>query len=165
MSSDLPQYIAPERLAKEGVRLEGQVRLHDMARLAKLLTDGSGTVNLRLDFCRTDNGVTCITGSYETDLQFACQRCLEPVTVKLKETINIGITFEEAANKLPASAEPLVLMQDTILLADFVEEEILLGLPISPMHDLQECAAGEQAKLRDNPASNPFHVLKRLKSA
>lgn len=164
MSSDLPQYIDPERLAIEGVHLEGQVGLNEMARLAKLLAVSQGMVSLKLAFSRTENGLTCITGSYETEMQLTCQRCLEPVTVKLAETINVGITFAGSANKLPASAEPLVLTEDTILLADFIEEEILLGLPISPMHDLQECAAAEQVRHSDNTASGPFQVLKNLKS-
>ena len=164
MSSDLPQYIDPERLAIEGVHLVGQVGLNEMARLAKLLADSRGIVSLKLAFSRTESGLTCITGSYETEMQLTCQRCLEPVTVKLAETINVGITFAGSANKLPASAEPLVLTEDTILLADFIEEEILLGLPISPMHELQECAAAEQVRHSDNTASGPFHVLKTLKS-
>lgn len=164
MSSDLPQYIDPERLAIEGAHLEGQVGLNEMTRLAKLLADSRGMVSLKLSFSRTENGLTCITGSYETEMQLTCQRCLEPVTVKLAETINVGITFAGSANKLPASAEPLVLTEDTILLADFIEEEILLGLPISPMHELQECAAAEQVRHSDNTASGPFHVLKNLKS-
>lgn len=164
MSSDLPQYITPERLAIEGVYLEGQVGLNEMTRLAELLADNRGTVNLKLVFSRSENGLTCVTGSYETELQLTCQRCLELVTVKLAEMINVGITFAGSANKLPASVEPLVLVQDTILLADFIEDEILLGLPISPMHDLQECAAGERFIRRDNAASSPFHVLEKLKS-
>ena len=164
MSSVLPQYIAPERLAKEGAHLEGQVKLHEMTRLAKLLADSRGAVNLRLAFCRTENGLTRITGSYETKLRLTCQRCLEPVTVTLEETVNVGITFEGSKNKLPASVEPLALEQDTLLLADFIEEEILLGLPISPMHELQDCVAAEQARSGDNAASGPFHVLKNLKS-
>lgn len=164
MSSDLPQYIDPERLAIEGVHLEGQVGLNEMTRLAKLLADSRGMVSLKLAFSRTENGLTCITGSYETEMQLTCQRCLEPVTVKLAETINVGITFAGSANKLPASAEPLVLTEDTILLADFIEEEILLGLPISPMHELQECAAAIQVRHSDNAASGPFQVLKNLKS-
>lgn len=165
MSSDLPQYIDPERLAIEGVHLEGQVGLNEMTRLARLLADSRGMVSLRLAFSRTENGLTCITGSYETEMRLTCQRCLEPVTVKLAETINVGVTFavSGSANKLPASAEPLVLTGDTILLADFIEEEILLGLPISPMHELQECAAAEQVRQNDNAASGPFHVLKSLR--
>ena len=165
MLSDLPQYIAPERLAKEGAHLEGQVKLHKMTRLAKLLNDSQGAVSLRLAFCRTESGLTCITGRYETDLQLTCQRCLEPVAVKLAHNINVAIAFEGVANKLPASVEPLVLVQDTILLADFIEEEILLGLPISPMHDLQECAAGDHFIQRDKAVSSPFHILKELRKS
>ena len=164
MSSDLPQYIDPERLAIEGVHLEGQVGLNEMTRLASLLADSRGMVDLKLVFSHTENGMACITGSYETELQLTCQRCLEPVTVKLAETINVGVTLAGSANKLPASAEPLVLAGDTILLADFIEEEILLGLPISPMHELQDCAAAKQVRHSDNAAPGPFHVLKSLKS-
>lgn len=164
MSSELPQFIAPGRLAKESVRLEGQVELHKMARLAKLLTDTRGTVNLELFFFRNEDGLTCVTGRYDTALQLTCQRCLEPVTVKLADKINVGITIEGASNKLPASFEPLVLAQDSILLADFLEEEILLGLPISPMHELRDCSAGELVISSRNAVSSPFQVLETLKS-
>ena len=163
MSSVLPQYIAPGLLAKEGAHLEGQVKLRGMTRLAKLLADSRGAVNIRLAFRCTENGLTRITGSYETDLRLTCQRCLEPVTVTLEETVNVGIIFEGSENKLPASVEPLALARDTLLLADFIEEEILLGLPISPMHELQDCVAAEQARPGDNAAPGPFQVLKSLR--
>ena len=140
------------------------MELHKMARLAKLLTDTRGTVNLELFFFRNEDGLTSVTGRYDTALQLTCQRCLEPVMVKLADKINVGITFGGASNNLPASVEPLVLMQDSILLADFLEEEILLGLPISPMHELRDCSAGELVISRRNAVSSPFQVLETLKS-
>lgn len=135
-----------------------------MARLTELLADTRGTVDIELFFYRNEDGLTCVTGNYDTVLQLTCQRCLEPMRVKLANNINVGITFEGASNKLPAPFEPLVLMQDSILLADFLEEEILLGLPISPMHALQECSAGERIISRSNAVSSPFQVLETLKS-
>lgn len=135
-----------------------------MTRLAKLLTDTRGTVDIELFFYRNEDGLTCVTGNYDTALQLTCQRCLEPVTVKLADKISVGITFEGALNKVPASFEPLILMQDSILLTDFLEEEILLGLPISPMHELRDCSAGELITPRRDAVSSPFHVLETLKS-
>lgn len=164
MSSDLPQYIVPERLAKEEVQLEGQIELNKMPRLVKLLTGSPGRVDLELVFHQAENGLIYISGRYDVDLPLTCQRCLEPVTVTLSDTISVGITFEGSTDSLPASVEPLVLTQETMLLADFVEDEILLGLPISPMHELRDCAAKEQVTQRHDAASSPFQVLQKLKS-
>ena len=165
MPSELPQSIAPERFAKENVRLQGQIALQNMKRLARLLAGTEGAVNLELDFCRTEDGLSCITGRYDTDLLLTCQRCLEPMKVKLADTINVGILVEGASNKLPASLEPLLLVQDSILLADFIEEEILLGLPISPMHQPGDCPAADVAiPRRYGAVTSPFQVLETLKS-
>ena len=135
-----------------------------MTRLTKLLVDSEGAVNMKLTFWRAENGCACITGSYDTELQLLCQRCLQPVTVQLNHDINVGITFEDAKEQPPASMEPLTLMQDTMLTADFIEEEILLGLPISPMHELQDCAAEQPLTQRHQAAAGPFQVLEALKS-
>lgn len=136
-----------------------------MPRLAGLLSDNRGMVHLKLAFSRSGDGIVCINGGYRTDLLLVCQRCLEPFAVKLAHTINVGIVFEGTTlKKIPASLEPLVLKQETMQLADFIEDEILLGLPISPMHRLEDCAAGTQAAARDPVGSGPFHILKKLKS-
>ena len=165
MSSDMPQSIAPESLAETGACIEGRLELNKMTRLAELLMDSRGMVDLKLAFSRSENGITSISGRYETNLQLVCQRCLEPFTVNLAHKINVGIVFEGTTlKKLPETLEPLLLKEETIVLADFVEDEILLGLPISPMHDLEDCAAGEPAMERSHVGSNPFHILKELKS-
>ena len=164
MSSDMPLTIAPERFAETGACIEGRLELGKMTRLTGLLGDSQGTVDLKLAFARSGDGITCVTGSYETNLQLICQRCLEPVAVYLANKINVGITFAGTTTKLPASMEPLVLEQETMLLTDFIEDEILLGLPISPMHRLEDCAVSGPATGRNPAGSSPFHVLKELKS-
>ena len=162
MPSDLPHTIVPERLAREGVCLQGQLELCNMARLATLLPDNRGTVSLKLMFSIAGNGVTCIRGDYAVRLQLVCQRCLEPVTVSLTDTINVGIAFPDTTQQLPAPVEMLALTQETMSLTDFVEDEILLGLPIAPRHELEDCAAGRYTAERRQVAPNPFHVLKTL---
>ena len=165
MFPDLPYKIVPGRLAEAGACIEGRLELSKMPRLAELLNDNRGVVDLKLAFSRSGDGITCINGGYRTDLLLVCQRCLEPFAVKLAHAINVGIVFEGTTlKKIPASMEPLVLKQETMQLADFIEDEILLGLPISPMHRLEDCAAGTRAAERDPAASGPFHVLKKLKS-
>ena len=165
MSPDLPYKIAPGRLALAGACIEERLELSELPRLADLLSDNRGAVDVKLTFSRSEDGITCITGRYKADLQLVCQRCLEPFAVQLAHTINVGIAFEgTAVKKIPASLEPLVLKQETMQLTDFIEDELLLGLPISPMHRLEDCVAGKPA-MESNPAgSSPFHILKTLKS-
>ena len=163
MPSDLPHTIAPERLAREGVRLQGQLQLRDMSRLAPLLSDRQGVVDVTLAFSRPERGFTCITGNYATRLELVCQRCLEPISVSLAAGISVGITVPDKMKQLPGSLEPLVLTGETMLLTDFIEDEILLGLPLAPMHEPEECAAGKQFSERKLSVPNPFHVLKTLK--
>ena len=136
-----------------------------MTRLTGLLNDTRGMVDLELAFRRAEDGTTCISGRYETNLQLVCQRCLEPFAVNLANTINVAITFEGAVlDKLPVSLEPLALKQETMLLSEFIEDEILLGLPIAPMHRLEDCTAGESGRKHNPVEANPFHILKELKS-
>ena len=166
MSSDLPHIIAPERLARAGVRLQGQLQLCAMSRLAALLADDRGTVRLELTFSLAEHGVVRINGDYATQLRLVCQRCLEPVTVSLTDTIDVGIVFTAAARQLPGPVETLVLTQDTMVLTDFIEDEILLGMPIAPKHEHQTvpagCCADEQIAQPEQAEPNPFHVLKTL---
>ena len=136
-----------------------------MTRLSELLMDSRGMVDLKLVFCRSEDGIRSITGRYETNLQLVCQRCLEPFTVNLARKINVGIIFEGATlKKQPETLEPLVLKQETIVLAEFIEDEILLGLPLSPMHNPEDCAAGEPAKEYSQAGPGPFQILKELKT-
>ena len=135
-----------------------------MTRLTELLSDSRGMVDLKLAFSRSEDGIVCISGRYETNLQLVCQRCLEPFALNLTHTINVAVTFAGVATELPVSLEPLALKQETMLLSEFIEDEILLSLPISPMHRLQDCAAGEPAMERNPVRASPFHMLKELKS-
>ncbi len=164
MSSDLPQFIAPARLAEATACIEGRLDLRNMDRLRGLLNDSQGVVDLKLAFSRDEHGFACITGRYETNLQLVCQRCLEPFATKLTHSISVGIVFDRAElNKLPETLEPLLLKQETLALSEFIEDEILLGLPISPVHRLKDCAADERVRKYGNVEENPFHVLKELK--
>lgn len=166
MSSELPHIIAPERLARAGVCVQGQLQLRAMSRLAALLVDDRGTVSLTLAFSLAEHGAVRVSGDYATQLRLVCQRCLEPVTVSLADTIEVGIVFTEAARQLPGPVETLVLTEETMVLTDFIEDEILLGMPIAPKHEHQTapagCCADEQIAQPEQAEPNPFHVLKTL---
>lgn len=161
----LPQYVCPQRLAESGERIAGQLELRDMRRLRELLYDESGTVTFHLDFEMSEQGFVRIAGGYSTCLRVVCQRCLEPLEFGLERPIEVAaVPAAEVSGRLPASVEPLTLEEDDRLhLAGFIEDEILLGLPIAPMHEEGQCRVLARPEEGDPDASHPFAVLRNLK--
>ena len=164
MAPALPRLIAPVRLAEARGRLEGRLPLRDMTRLCEVLGDASGEVSLRLAFDRDEQGFARVIGGYEAELELVCQRCLGAFAVKQACEIRVGVVFDSAEiNELPGALEPLLLEQETIALSEFIEDEILLGLPIAPLHPPAACSV---AVADGDPAldkENPFHALQALR--
>ena len=159
-----PQFIEPERLADEEQVLAGRTDLQAMPRLQALLAEAQAEVSFNLGFSRDPRGFVAIRGEYDTVLMLRCQRCLEPLPAHLHKAIGIGwINAQKDAGLLPADLEPLLASAPRIALADLLEEEVLLGLPMAPRHADQDCPAA--AVLRDlhGHRENPFAVLKDLK--
>jgi uncharacterized protein len=95
-----------------------------------------------------------------------CQRFLQPVALELELSRPLRFVADEAtAAALDAESEDDVLVASRSLdLHELVEDELLLALPLVPMHD--RCprplpmAAGDAAT---EPAPNPFAALAVLK--
>ena len=105
----------------------------------------------------------------DTRLPLICQRCLGPVEIAV--TVEQSFRFvgsEEAAEAQDEESEEdvLALSQD-FSLADLIEDEVLMALPVVPRHD--ECPVAIKLEVVDpgfEAASaekrNPFSVLAKL---
>jgi len=166
MSPVLPQTIEPLRLARAGKKLSGQIPLSVMRRLTGLLHDDHGLVSFSLDFARDDaEKAWCITGAIETVLHTQCQRCLGLLNLQLNNRISLGIVTSRAeADALPDKYEPLFLDEDeTIVLASLIEDELLLAIPISPMHATDECEETPILDaMKEESGNKPFADLKKM---
>lgn len=99
-----------------------------------------------------------------------CQRCLEPVALDLHIDRALRFVADEAtAEALDADSEDDVLaLPRSLDLHDLVEDELLLALPVVPMHgacphELPVTAGLELTEEEPAPAKNPFAVLGGLK--
>jgi uncharacterized protein len=99
-----------------------------------------------------------------------CQRCLEPVAIDLDLARALRFVADEAtAEALDAESEDDVLaLPRSLDLHALVEDELLLALPLVPMH--AQCpqrlplSAGKLAgEADDPPTTNPFAVLGGLR--
>lgn len=146
MLKQLPFSIDPYRLAAQGQFLKGRLALATMQRLASSLVNTAGDVLIELNFA-TDKDVqnrtvSIIKGSIRAALEVQCQRCLDAVTLQQEIAISLGLVRSlNDAEQLTSDYEPLVMAQTQheLLLSEFVEDELILSLPIVATHPQGEC--------------------------
>ena len=123
-----------------------------------------------------------IDGRVEAALRLTCQRCLQPMAWPVAAVVSITVVeTERAFDQLAATREPLLLTADRQRLSDVIEEELLLAIPLAPMHaegdlcvihdavdtvDGISGVTGDRVSASDGEHSrhpNPFAVLASLK--
>ncbi len=177
MSSPLPDVANPRRLCDLGKHFSGSLALSSLSRLAPLLASTEGEVLYELRFDRGDRGSARIDGWIETTMQVACQRCMEPMPLAVRSEISLAVVAgPEEAERLPDELDPLLLEKDeSIPLSDLLEDELLLALPVAPVHPVEACGlrladfcdepeVGLVDADADEEKVNPFAQLAELKS-
>ena len=101
-----------------------------------------------------------------TALALQCQRCLAPVDVEVALHRRFRfVAGEAAAAQLDAESEEDVLALTRALdLQELVEDELLLALPLVPMHaQCPEPLPKPKADRESETISNPFAVLASMR--
>ena len=166
----LPREINVLRLCEQGLTLKGDLPINKMSRLCPMLTEDTGEVVFELHFGKDAEGLRAITGHIAATVHMNCQRCLAPATFELNDAVALSpVLSEKQVDSLPSHYEPLVVEQDEQSLLDIIEDELILRLPIVPMHDedSEECLSHETveavAEEDESKKDNPFAVLSQLK--
>ena len=141
--SNLPETIRPLELVRQLARVEGDMEIAGMKRLAGRLADSGGTVHADLRFGRDAGNVRYVRGRIRTRLTLTCQRCLEDLCFPVDIAVSLGIIGAAGeAESLPGEYEPLLLDEsETMRLGDLIEDELILALPIVARHGREECSA------------------------
>ena len=172
MPPELPETIDPMRLAKTGKELSGSYDLRQFDRVNASIKDESKVqLSFKLKFSRDDkNQLFSVVGELQTTLPLVCQRCMQPMQHQLSVNIKMAIVSNEAeAESLPTEFEPYIDTGVPVKLQDFIEDELLLAMPLVSLHKEQECPAADKfkhvAKFEDEQIAkeNPFAELKNLK--
>lgn len=170
MSRRIPEHIDPFRLAETDRKIAGRLSLGQMQRLAPSLVSSEGEVEVDLLFQVDDIGTSCIKGQLYATLQLICQRCMGPMELVVDTSLLLGLVKPGDSDEgLPAHYEPLVIGEIPVSLPGIIEDELILALPVVPMHELAECPAAEYVAVNteateETVIENPFAVLEQLKS-
>jgi len=139
--------------------VEGAIPLASMTRVAALLRDDSGTVEVALRFRLPASGAPRLEGVAHFIANLTCQRCLGPLDLEMGTEVKVSFTGGDEAlgrAELAAGYEPLETT-GRIGLVTIIEDELLVSLPDFPMHLPETCAPaqdfGSDAS-RDSPFGN-----------
>ncbi|MBI5783641.1 MAG: DUF177 domain-containing protein, partial [Gammaproteobacteria bacterium] len=136
----MPGTIDPIQLAERGAHLTGTLPLKSMPRLAQGSLEGSGDVMVDLAFERQEGEKLFIMhGALRVRLRVTCQRCLEAMDLELKAAPWL-ILLKSGERREQQEGDADILLADKPLpLSDMVEDELLLVLPMVPMHAPDRC--------------------------
>ena len=118
----------------------------DFERLAQEFVNPEAVLHYRVCGGQDARGRPRLHCTVKAEVEMECQRCLKPVNVTVESDRQIYLAASDAeAERLETALadediEVLVTGQ-TLDLAGVVEDEVLLSLPIVPMHDTCEMAS------------------------
>ncbi|MGH8809296.1 MAG: YceD family protein, partial [Noviherbaspirillum sp.] len=148
-------------------RREGEIAVADLPRLADESVDKSGEVRWSLQGGANKHGHPQLTLSVSGAVNLMCQRCLTPFAFDIdSDSILVLATNERSADEIDAlladEEVEVVVASRSFDIAQLIEDETLLTLPVSPKHAIcPDQLMPESAK--DAEKASPFAILKNLK--
>ncbi len=160
MTSPHSEQIDVGVLAAQQSRLERQYPLAALERLADRLVRPEGQV--RVDLHYTEAGeFPALEGSLQANPWLVCQRCLEPFEAHVTSEVRVALVANDAdADRVPEAFEPVQTASGWFDLFEMIEDELLLALPLVPLHDTATGCAKARVELPESgaePAKDPVH--------
>lgn len=148
--------------ARDGRVLEGTLTVASLERLHDLLAEVSGELAFRLQGYKGERGQPMLHVEASGELPLACQRCLDAIRFELDVDSTLELIpegNEMSQDELEDDTRDFLPVAGELDVAELVEDEILLALPVAPRHERcglpGAAAAGERI--------NPFAALAGLK--
>ena len=171
MSKDyIPEYVNPFRFAENATSLHGRLLIKKMERLVPSLYSNDGEIRADIQFGIDDQGIRYVKGHMETQLVLQCQRCLQSFEYGIAGDFMSGlVSGEEEAKTLPSRYDQMVIKDETLNIQDMIEEELIISLPLVPMHDPKDCkmqlplSVGVDLSEVSVEKENPFKVIETLR--
>ena len=175
MSKRLPLEINPIRFVESRQIIEGDLPIGHLTRLSELvlpLPEGSEDTRVlyvKLVFYPNEVGKPSIKGQVSGAVELECQRCLEPLEFEINSEISVVlVTTDTEAGFLQEGYDTWLLEEERLFLPDFVEDEVMLSLPLIYTHKDCETSrplieANPEDEIKIQQGDNPFAVLKQFK--
>ncbi len=119
-----------------------------MQRLSDRLVAPYGTVAVELEFFK-EGKRNKLKGSITGEMFAVCQRCMQVATIAVEHSFSLAFIKSDAeVDMLLPGDEPCLVNDSELRLADIIEDELQLYLPMIVMHADDTC--GEHSDKIDN---------------
>jgi uncharacterized protein len=170
MLDKLPEFIDPINAVNHNKQFMGRVNQSRLKRLVELIGSSERDVQVELNFYY-DRVLKfpAFTMKLETVLALQCQRSLEMFDFLVQSEVTGVFTESLILTKdLPADIEVFELTEDKMSSFNWVEEELLLSVPLAPINDSSSMRYEnvDASVLADDDSikkANPFAMLQALK--
>ena len=160
-----PEPLDIDRLADGESELDFSVSIAEMPRLRSRLAGAEGMVLGSVHFGRVA-GFAVAELSARGSAALQCQRCMEKMEIPIEASVRVALIPSEAeARRVPEDLEPMLAPGSRISIRDIVEEELMLTLPIVPLHErAADCTASSAAPSVEgsDQTQRPFERLQEL---
>lgn len=166
MSAALPDRVDVSRQVQARRTFEGTLPLAGLHRLRGSLASFEGEVSYVAEFGRDSLGVAFLALRIDAGLPMVCQRTLETFVFGVSIDQRLGLIAEEHGEAaLPPGYEPLLVPEGVLSIADVIEDELILALPVVPLKpgaplEWKDHADDVESESRQ---PSPFSVLGSLK--
>ncbi|MDP1932268.1 MAG: YceD family protein [Gammaproteobacteria bacterium] len=172
----IPEYVDAKKIFAQQAVIIGELPIARFERFCQSLANSSGTVSVSLRFYFDEQHKRVIEGEVAADVQVHCQRCLEIATIVLSESFKLGVVDSESfIDRLPPDLEPWICADNRLVLADVLEEQLILCMPIVGYHEDNcprasgfknrgdQSVSGLSGETKGQAKPNPFAILQSLK--
>jgi uncharacterized protein len=148
--------------AREGRRMAGSVPIASLSRLVDVVADSSGVIEWEVCGEQDREGKSFLVLQLTGRLGLRCQRCLGTVVERLSIASRLMLVVPGQPwpdDELAEDGFDAIDAGKEMALLPMIEEEVLLALPVVPMHEICELPVADH---EENEPS-PFAVLAKLK--
>jgi uncharacterized protein len=166
----LPKKLDPNKSAQLRSKYDGVYLANEMLRYSSAVVAVQAEVPVKVEFLKDAQSLTYFSGEMRSQVQLICQRCNQVFDHSVyAEFCFTPVQGTEQIDLLPDAYEPVqVDDHGEVNLFELLEDELILSLPIVPLHSQDECSVKAEnmqfGKIEPEPVrKNPFAVLKELK--
>lgn len=126
--------------ARAGSTIARRFSAADLPRLSEAGGREGSSIEANFQFAHFE-GRPAVSGELHGAAVLTCQRCLQAVSVAIDDSFQVLIVEEERGDE-PGGYEPVVANALRFDLRWLAEEQVLLALPLVPLHENEDCIEG-----------------------
>jgi uncharacterized protein len=149
--------------ARAASTIERHFSVDDLPRLAAAGARGKSAIDASFRFSLFDDR-PAVDGRVCGCIVLTCQRCMQGVPVPIDESFQVVVVAQERSDE-PGGYEPVIADAARFDLRWLAEDQVLLALPLVPVHESEECANVAIAPVveeRTAAVQKPFQNLRDM---